>query len=79
MIRFRVQEEGEKKEFISVKEACEILGLHRSRVAQMCRMGLFKTAIKPGIGKKKNLHWRVDRFEVMKRSYNSHLWAINGQ
>ena len=49
--------------------AKHILGLSHEYVCKMCQMGVFKSAHKPGVGRK--AHWRLSRKEVMDHVKNS--------
>jgi len=48
--------------------AARLLGLSCRYVAYLCERGYFKTAHKPGFGR--NAHWKINRFEIIKRKYN---------
>jgi len=58
-------------EYISVHIASRLLGgLTPRRIEQMCRLGVFRTAHKPGYGTQ--AHWRILRAEVVAHRFNGH-------
>jgi hypothetical protein len=56
-------------EWVSSREAAQVLGLSVRTVERQCEQGLFKTAHKPGgTGKSR---WRIERHEVESRKVPS--------
>lgn len=63
-----------EERFISAYIAATILGLSHKHVERMCRNLVFKTAHKPGMGRK--AHWKILRAEVVAHKFDSHAQLI---
>jgi len=57
--------------YVTSVEAAIMLDLSAHRVAEMCRMGIFPSAFKPGHGRQ--AEWRILRSEITAHKFNGHL------
>jgi len=62
--------ERQESNYIGAADAAILLGLSTHRVSEMCRLGVFKTAFQPGVGRR--AEWRILRNEVSQRKLRTH-------
>lgn len=62
-------------DWITPRIAMKYLPLGKRRIEQLCSMGIFPSAHKPGHGR--NAHWKLLRSDVLAHAYNNHYDPFN--